>query len=535
MRKLSMTFVMLCGALVSGCQGEELEQPAHEQPRGTGTESSVASIRQGVVSAELAASLSCIETYVNAGTCDWAHWSELWDTCQAYAHPELDDGFFIDEVQSGNCTAANWPTLREQIIAPRSPAVRVRESCDVGSQVIQEAGSNGCHTLAAVASGSYVDVPMGKAVTLHAGTNCTGDSVTVENDANLCETSFESGASANDQVRSFRIQDVVALPSPYSYDCGANEPTCVKNFNSRLGALNKKHTVKLVRVTLAGRTTPSMATIRGNVVDLYNYYAVASRHQVSLQITGTQTVAVTSTNCADAKGQARRAVTGASAFLTVYSLPSGLCSTSNAGSNSVNLRGSLYRDYAHEVGHVLGLAHSSVRDPATGKVTSSGDSSSYMGIFASDNYTLPQLHWLGWTKKEELVKVNSAIDSGGFIDVTLRPLGTNADNTSSLPLGAVWDNPDTDQRLFIAVPKPRTNGTNQIEGGTVFVHRAPKCEGCTGMAMNTMQLARFGARSVNEHKADALFVKPVGFTSNFVQESGKSVEVFTSVTVRIRK
>ncbi|XXF75341.1 hypothetical protein P2318_19965 [Myxococcaceae bacterium GXIMD 01537] len=537
MQKLSMTVVMLCGALVSGCQGAEGEQPAHEQPGGTGTEASIASSTQAVVSPALEESLACVETYANAGTCDWAHWSELWETCKTYEHAELEDGVFIDEVQSGNCTAANWPTLRAQLIAPRAPLVRVREACNDVSQVIQEAGANGCYTLAQGSGPSFVDVPIGKTVTLHAGADCTGDSVTVETHTNLCETAFESGANANDKVRSFRIQDVAARPpSEYRYDCAETESTCVQNFNSRLNAINSKHAVKVVRVTLAGRTTPAMSSIQNQIRELYNQnFAIASRNQVSLNLLASQTVQVTSTNCNTAKTQARQKATNSNAFVTVYVLPSGLCSYSNAGSRSVNINGNLLRDYAHEIGHVLGLAHGNTRNPTTGVIDQYGDSSTYMGSNASDNYNLPQLHWLGWTKKEELIKVNSAIDSGDSFDVTLRPLGKNPESTSSLPLGAVWEDPNSGQRLFVAVPKARTNGTNQIEGGTVFVYRAPKCVGCTGMSMGTLVVARFGPKSVNEHEADGIGFKLVSYTSHFVTVDGKSVEEFDSVTVRIRK
>ncbi len=526
-----MAGVMLCGALVSGCQGEEWEQRAHEQPGGTGTEASVASTRQAVISPALELSLACVATYANAGTCDWAHWSELWETCKTYEHGELEDGLFLDEVQSGNCTAANWPALREQLITPRPPLVRVREACNGSSQVIQEAGSNGCHTLAQAAGASYVDVPLGKAVTLHAGVDCTGASVTVETDTNLCETSFGSGASANDNVRSFQVQDVVAPPSAHRYDCAPEELTCVENDNIRLGSINRKHTVKVVRVTLAGRSTPELSSIRGRVNDMYAFFAVASHGQVGLESIVSQTVAVTAgSTCTAAKKQAVGQA-NSNKVLTVYSMPSGLCSTSNAGSRSIYLNGNLFRDYTHETGHVLGLAHGNTRDPSTGTVTQYGDASTFMGKFPSDNYNLPQLHWLGWTKKEELIKVNSAIDNGGFIDVTLRPVGSNAESTSSLPLGAVWDIPGTEpkMRLFIAVPKARLNDTNQIEGGTVIVYRAPRCEGCTGMSMGTTTMARFSARSVNAHAASGLLIKPVGYTSSVVQ----GVEVFTSVTVRI--
>lgn len=536
MQKLTMTAVMLCGALVSGCQGEEGEQPG-----ATVTEESIASSRQAVVSSSLEAALSCIATYVNTGTCDWAHWSEMEDTCRFYEHTELDDGTFLDEVQSGNCTAAHWPTLRAQLIGVNTPLIRLRESCDGASQVIQETEATGCHTLPEAAGASYVDVPFGRSVTLHAGANCTGDSVFVASDTNLCGTSFASGASANDRVRSFQVHGFAARPSPFDYDCAPNEPTCVKNFNARVGEVNQAHTVKVVRVSLAGKTTPSWGSIQSALNVLEAKTSVMSRNRMRLSFTR-DNVTVQRTACSAVKNDAGlRSGHKASDFLTIFVLPKGVCPTSNAGSNRANLISTVPRDFIHEVGHVLGLAHSGVRNPTTGKTTSSADASSYMSTFASDNYSLAQLHWLGWTKKEDLLKVNSALDDTGVTTVTLRPLDNNEDSTSPLPLGAVWEIPfngnpnDKPQQLFISVPKRKTNGTNQIEGGTVFVHRAPVCQGCGGMAMHTTQLARFGPRSSNEHQASDLYIKPVSFESTTVTENGKSVEVFTSVTVQIRK
>lgn len=221
--------------------------------------------------------------------------------------------------------------------------------------------------------------------------------------------------------------------------------------------------------------------------------------------------------------------------MTVYVLPSGMCRSPHFAGRRIYMKGNLFRGYAHEAGHVLGLAHGDRRAPVTGKQDTSGDTSPYMGISPSGNYSLPQLHWLGWTTKEELVQVNSAIDNGGSIDVTLRPMGTNADSTGGLLLGAVWEDPSTGRRLFISVPKPRTNNSNQIEGGTVFVHRSAKGVGCTGACMGALQMAWFSVKSNTEHDAFGIFIKPVSYTSRFIQEGGQRIEVFTSVTLRIRR
>ncbi|WP_249351190.1 Ig-like domain-containing protein [Corallococcus exiguus] len=525
MKKTFVMAVVMGAAMVTGCGGAENPSP---EPRGH-----VATTGQALLSPELEASLSCVQGYVNAGTCDWAHWSEFWETCQTYEHPELEDGLFLDEVQAGRCTSANWPTLRAQLIASRAPRVRVREACDGDSSVMQEAELDGCYTLGG-AEASYVDVPFGKTVTLHAGAGCTGESTVVQSDTNLCETPFPSGTGTNDNVRSFRVQSADEETSLASYVCAANEPTCVRNFNRKLGAINTTHTAKVVRVVFDGRETPLIATGRGNIQAMYDFFAVASHGQVRLRFLNTdQTVRVTSSDCATAKGQAMKGSTS-NAFLNVFLMPKGMCSVSRATGHRIFLNDGLMRTYYHETGHILGLAHGNRLD-ATGAVDAYGDSSTNMGSTPADNYNLPQLHWLGWTKKAELVKVNPAIEAGGSIDIMLRPVDSNAENVSSLPLGAVWEIPNSDKRLFVAVPKSRVNSVNQIGGGAVFVYSAPKCEGCTGMAMGTMQVGRFGPKAIVSNIASDLLITPVSYASQQILVNGVSTEVFTSVTLRIKR
>ncbi|AGC44019.1 lipoprotein [Myxococcus stipitatus DSM 14675] len=525
MRKLSKTGVLLFGALVSGCAGGEREP-------------SVESTRQAVLSPELAASLACVETYVDAETCDWPHWSELWETCRTHEHPVLEDGRFLDAVQSGACTAANWPSLREQLVNPSPTPVRLRESCDATSLVIQEAVLDGCYSVVQGAGASFVEVPLGKTVTLHAGANCTGASVSAQEDMNLCETSFDTGVSADGNVGSFRIQDVVAPPSAYNYDCAPDELECVENYNDRRGAINKPHTVKLVRVVVPNRTTFTLPAIEAKVGALYTFFAAASRNQVSRIPMGTQVVNVPGTTCDKAKTQAIAAARS-SAFMTVYMMPTGLCSASRARERSIFLNDNLFRSYAHEAGHVLSLAHGNTRDPATGDETEYNDASTHMGQFTSDNYNLPQLHWLGWTRKEEVVKVNAALAATRVTEVTLRPVDLNEDSPSGHKLGAVWESPDSKFRLFIAVPKSVLNGGNQIAGGTVIVYRAPTCKleaDCSGpIVMGTMTLARFVATNTNTHAVfgSPIKIKVTGYERKPVQVGGKTVDEYAWVKLQI--
>ena len=534
MNRLFVIAVTMGGALVTGCSGLTGEPPATSP----GAEASVDSTRQAVVSVALEDSLACVQEYVDAGTCDWEHWSELHEACSIYDHPELDDGFFLAEVQAGRCTAANWPTLRARFLAAAAP-VLVRTQCDSASAVMQGTEVDGCFTLAGT-DASYVSVASGTSVALHAGAGCTGEALVVQADTNLCETSYASGAGTNDNVKSFRIQPAQERPSPARYDCAPDEPTCVKNFNSNLAEVNSTHTVRVVRVTQAGRTTASISDIKNDIQEMYGYFNTASHGQVGLKfLDGThRTVSVASnTTCGQAEAQARQASSTSGVFLTVIMLPQGLCPTASpphADSRRIYLRNRLQNIYAHETGHVLGLNHGD-RFDATGKRESNADATTLMSRMPSLSYNLPQLHWLGWTKKEQLVQVNSALEDGSALDITLRPVDQNAQSASPLPLGAVWEIPNIPYRLFVAVPRSRTTDLNPVEGGLVFVYRARICEGCTGMAMGTVRLGRVDPKSTKGLIFMDLVITPVSYVRRWIQVDGKSVEVFDSVTLRIRR
>lgn len=86
-------------------------------------------------------------------------------------------------------------------------------------------------------------------------------------------------------------------------------------------------------------------------------------------------------------------------FKSDYYMVTGNFGTSHAGSKTAYLRGSLYRDAQHEVGHLLGLGHAgSYRD---GKLEAYGDGGSVMGKFPSNSLTAPQYYSRGWLPEEE--------------------------------------------------------------------------------------------------------------------------------------
>jgi hypothetical protein len=83
-------------------------------------------------------------------------------------------------------------------------------------------------------------------------------------------------------------------------------------------------------------------------------------------------------------------------------------SASHAGGGVAWLRGTLYRDAQHEVGHLLGLGHAGRYVTENGKVIleSYGDGESVMGRFPSSTLTGAQYRWEGWLPKSEVAVYN---------------------------------------------------------------------------------------------------------------------------------
>lgn len=88
-----------------------------------------------------------------------------------------------------------------------------------------------------------------------------------------------------------------------------------------------------------------------------------------------------------------------------YVIVTGGLGTSHAGGNSCVLRGTLKRDWWHEMGHVLpnadkqralGHAGKYVTKNGKTKLDAYGDGSSFMGRFSTNNINPPQRYHLGW-------------------------------------------------------------------------------------------------------------------------------------------
>jgi hypothetical protein len=304
----------------------------------------------------------------------------------------------------------------------------------------------------------------------------------------------------------------------YQYDCAINEPECVKNFNPNLAVTREGNprTIRIFRVVTKGKAT-SMREIENNVQHLMRFFRTTSHGQFETEIVSKETIEVEGGSCQTVQNQALRKAKD-NAYFNVFALPAQECKGSHAGSNNIWLDGGgLFRTYPHEAGHILGLGHGNRN---IGDFIGYGDPSTYMGKMPSLSYNAPQLFWLGWTKKNDVVKINEPLDRGGEVEVRLRAVGVNAQvDDSAAPLAYVYETGPVSSkdapRLFIAMPRSSQGGY----GREIFVYRTNCTKGCGTTVRGIVPIREKAGKEVQ-----GLYITPIDHNENF-----------TEVTLRIRK
>lgn len=315
----------------------------------------------------------------------------------------------------------------------------------------------------------------------------------------------------------------MALNSPFAlaskYECRSDEPQCVTNFNNNLAITRQGEakSIKIFRIVTKAKSS-DMNELVNNTQHLMRFFRTASRGQFDTEIIGKETIVVDGGSCQEIQNQALRKAKD-SAFFNIFALPGAECKGSHAGSGNVWLDGGgLFRTYPHEAGHVLGLGHGNKN---IAKFDDYADPSTYMGEMPSLNYNAPQLFWLGWTDKSDVVKINAPLDQGGEIEVKLRAVNVNSkgDEANIPPLAYVYENGPVSSkdapRLFIALPRSSQGGY----GREIFVYRANCTKGC-----GTTMSGKVDFKDREGKEIDGLHITPVDHNENF-----------TEATLRIRK
>lgn len=367
---------------------------------------------------------------------------------------------------------------------------------------------------------------------------------------------IKSVPSANKVKMLFACVSIaVGLHSPsssaYVYTCEKDDVGCVVNYNKNAIAENAGvKSYNLIRVAMEGGDTKDISNIKSSGRWLENFFKTASRGQLNIKLDEAKTVELEAMSCPEAK---QALPNFPDKFFTIRVFPwvmkpvrvnhqiemqkKPLCGSSNAGGGNANLVGTLKRDFAHEVGHLIGLKHGHSHNAETGEFKEYGDGTTIMGVSGSYNYSVPQLHWLGWTQKSDIVQLDAnALNNGGSLEVTLRPVDKNEISNSPTPLAYVYDL-NNDRRLFISIPQSDATGPNgRIPSGRIAFYTAPKCKNCRGMAMDdTLIDSIYNPKISKDYKVEGLIVNPVRFESQQVREDGHWVEKITKVTLHISK
>lgn len=339
----------------------------------------------------------------------------------------------------------------------------------------------------------------------------------------LKNKSFATTARLSLRGPALSMAAALALVSPAlwaaPYTCKSSEPQCVANVNNDLAITRegKPRSIKIFRIVTKGKAA-DMNELVNNTQHLMRFFRTASRGQFDTEIVGKETLEVEGGSCREIQNQALRKAKN-NAFINIFALPGAECNGSHAGAGNVWLDGGgLFRTYPHEAGHILGLGHGNKN---IGKFDEYADPSTYMGSMPSLNYNAPQLFWLGWTDKSDVVKINTPLDQGGEIEVKLRAVNVNNKDadTDTAPLAYVYETGPVSgkdaPRLFIALPRSSQGGY----GREIFVYRANCTNGCGTTQSGKVEMNDKGGKEI-----DGLFITPVDHNENF-----------TEVTLRIRK
>ena len=317
----------------------------------------------------------------------------------------------------------------------------------------------------------------------------------------------------------------------FSYSCDETTEDCVINYNKNKKKTNSNSVrkINIVRVVAPGRKNHSMQSILNKTRNMIGFYDTVSRGQFTLKVNNWKTKEVDAKSCQSVKNKARHGEGGP--FLTVYSLPKGLCNFSNYTHSAIFLNDNSAQSFAHETGHGIGFGHSSLKNKGKG-ASEYGDVSSIMGRGPALNYAIPQLHWVGWTKKNEIVKLNGKFNIGEEIEVSLRPLDRNVASDDNTPLAYVYELP-SGKRLFISIPRSASSNLNDVKGGEIFVHRANKCVNCSGISMGTMTMARIKPNSTKTHNVLGLSIRLSSTEGDHIIQKGKKRFKYRKVTLLI--
>jgi len=303
--------------------------------------------------------------------------------------------------------------------------------------------------------------------------------------------------------------------------------------NTRLDRISGVHNIVLVQVTADGYTAVPMASITSAANRFANFAENASFGRLQLKIYRSRTF-----HGSGSKGTIKNAAInfsntiGGDPLLTAIVFPRGFSTGDNSGGGNIFLGGTVTA-FDHEAGHMIGLCHSGA--VIDGHRDDYRDSSSKMSAYPSQEYSVNQQQWLGWTGDRENVNITDCLGKVPYIDVPLRPVN-NGGIVSDIPQAYVYEIPNSDGQIWIAIPKSMDNNLNAIQGGEIFIYQYNNKQGCTGLCMGSTRIGRISKpKDGQPYTINGLTIQPISWISTPAVFNGKNVDSFSQITIRISK